>query len=964
MFRLLSSPNPLLSAVVQFVNTKEMKFSELESRIKESSMSELVPAFAFLANWLAVRMNGDNRQEFTTLQSPFHLLGLITNRVPPIILLTGVFDLNWGMTDPHWLLSDFYAPINERLVRLRSYVKPLSMFMDFVPLDTTLQLTPPDLAPFSDSMIESEIDTTYEVVCRKVFEKLLLNHAPVDHFRQFFHYRNARSALTDAIIHLLSELNEVRSASHEELAFGFSTIFLYVHAFSALNEIDGQELCEFLQARPFLSPFCMLAIVNHIPSNLFLFNLLTPREMTRDLEHSEDVRPEQYVLVDLASRKRLTGFLDKIPTIMGNYFLSTLPPLAFEVVASDNDDEFLSFVHLSGLTLYNRMKTVLVIARERSVTCFHVCTMGIALLRCITHSLQRTLVDCLSQNVFTTTFCCLIRSVLALLCPTFSLQLAQKFLCFPQTADAMQTVDLTLRAMLHQTIPLLLASPTNDLVMQFCISGCRGPRTVSCARLLICKLFQGDRPKLSAQTLTAIEETEDGLLLLDFLDAMTAPLNVQSIQESERLHEQRQRLMKRLDITVDATCPEVFLLESFVIDKRRPSPLTSLVLSGIEQLSRTRPGKDVHDLLRKVKDLGWIVLRSLTLSQHVKNRQVSDLLVGELCHMLREKVVAEPGPASRFEMRPCDFALPVAQGFVGRLLLLGFSDLATKLVVEMLPVLAEDSAPLHWIVMFTSRYRSVTPPDILHSLLQLVSSLQEADSLFVTGEDRIYRLVNGLVERERPLLRDPEIVNREYPGPFAHAQAFAHCSLSLAPLDDGQVARIMVDPIFNLSRVWKDKEAGCLCLARLAASMCHEIAFQWFQGIMARPPGRLALSAARLFITRARLAVLRRICVTCADSIAGDPTKLDYFMRIVAPSYHRLRGGDGTAASLLCALLQSVNSRTPRGLQETVLDLVSFIYIKLKLSSARTSLINAASNFLPDLKALIPLALELTFSKG
>jgi hypothetical protein len=421
--------------------------------------------------------------------------------------------------------------------------------------------------------------------------------------------------------------------------------------------------------------------------------------------------------------------------------------------------------------------------------------------------------------------------------------------------------------------------------------------------------------------------------------------------------------MKRLDITVDASIPDIFLLESFVTDKRRPSPLTSLVLNGIEQLSKARPGKDIHDLLRKVKDLGWMVLRALTLSHHIKNRQVSDLLVGELCHMLREKTSAEMGPASRFEMRPCDFALPVAEGFVGRLLILGFSDLATKLVIEMLPVLAEDSAPLHWIVMFTSRFRSIIPPDILHSLFQLVNSLQDADTLFVTVEDKIYRLVAGLVDREHQLLREPDVINREYLSPFAHAHAFAHCALSLSTLDDAQIANILVDPLFNLSRVWKDKEAACLCLARLAASMCHEIAFQFFQGIMARPPGKLALSAARLFIARARITVLRKICITCGDAINGDPTRLDYFMRIITPSYHRLRGSDGTAASLLCALLQSVNARTPRVLQETVFDVVSFIYIKFKLATARTALINASANFLPDLRALIPLGLELTFTK-
>jgi hypothetical protein len=954
MFRLLSSSSPLLSTVVQFVHTKEFKLSAVASAIQDCSLSELLPAFAFLRNWLA---NRPDNEDLVALQDPLRLFGLMGNRLPPVVLLALVFDLNWEMTEPHWLVSELSAPVIKRLVRLRSYLRPPSMFMDFVPLETSLPTPVPDFAPFPNSMIELETDMCHERDCRIAFEKMLLNHMPVESFRALFHYGKARSALTRAIIHLLLELNQTRSAKHEELAFGFSALFLYVHVFSGVNEIDGEELCLVLQSLPFLSPFCMLAIANHLPPNLFMFNLLRPRAIARG--HNMEGAPDRYVLIDLAPEKRLSKFLDRVPEIAENYFGSIQPSGAIETSSHDDDDKFLCFVHLSGMSLYNRMKSVLIFARERPVTCFHVCTMGISLLRCISHSLQRTLVDCLSQNVYTTTFCSFIQSVLGILSPTFATHLGQKFMCIFQVPDTMPTVDLTLRAMFHQAMHLLLASPVNNIVIQFCMNACRGPRTVSPARLLLCKLFQCDRPKLSPQILSLVEETEDGLLILDFLDAMTAPFGVQSIAELEQIHSHRQLLMSRLNLTLDDSHPDVFLFETVSLDKRRPSPLTSLVLTGIEQVSKTRPGRDIHDLLRKMKDLSWMVLRALSLSHYVKSRPVADLLVSELCRMLRERLLTDAGPASRFDMRPCDLALPVAEGLLGRLLVVGFRDLALKLVTDMAPVLADDPAPLHWIVMFTSRYLSVVPPDIRRILFQLVESLPGADTMVVIGEDRIYRLVDILVARERPLIRDPEIINREYPSPIAHAHAFAHCCLSLSSMDDAEVARIMAEPLFTPSRMWKDREAASLCLARLAASMCHEIAFQWFQTILRQAPGKLALSAARLFMARARLPVVRKICLTCTNITSRDSIKLDYFLRIVTPSCHRLAGSDSPSVALLCGLCESVGPFTPRWIQETVIDIVTFLYIKLKLRPARSELISAAANFHEDLRLSMQSSLEM-----
>jgi hypothetical protein len=153
---------------------------------------------------------------------------------------------------------------------------------------------------------------------------------------------------------------------------------------------------------------------------------------------------------------------------------------------------------------------------------------------------------------------------------------------------------------------------------------------------------------------------------------------------------------------------------------------------------------------------------ALTLSHQIQGRQVSDLLVGELCQ--------------------CSVRLraPVAEGFVGRLLVLVFADLATRLVSRC--------CPSSLTVVFTFRFA-------LRHRRRSFTSPRDADTLFV-----MYRRVNGLVECEQQLLRECDVIHQEYLSPFNHAHAFAHCPLSLSP-----AVSMINEPLFNMPRACATK---------------------------------------------------------------------------------------------------------------------------------------------------------------
>lgn len=1068
MLRIIDSPNELLSMIVNFLNNpRKETLEKIKSLINESSASKLVPSFVFLGNWLGSNIStnsinysspkpivrkrssrsnldtvlfnfSNNHSQNDTssfvLNSMYKIIGLISLKVPPVLLLSGAFDLNWGLYQPHWLLHGFYAPINSRIIQLRSYVKPFSIYGQIVPFPPSLRyktnsnsnsifnINPngnlnknfrrssdmnrqgnqsnafrkSEVKSLPGLALELDNDPAYQYAILNHFKRLILNHAPLDFFKLLNEPRNSRTVLTNAIIDLLRDLNEERCATHEQLIFAFSSIFLYIHAFTLSNQIDGQLLCEFLQTRPFLSPFCILAMVNHIPVNLYLFSLLTPKEVLLNVdvdekEKDKEIQTSQYVMVDLATNSSLNGFIEKMPLILSHYFLSTGPAGDKGSCNKKDDNDFLSFIHLSPSTLYNKMKAVLSVARERLLGSLHVSAMGILLLRCITFSLQRTLLDCAETKMFTPNFCSFVKTVFAILTTAFSDQLGIKF--FEFIPNQTKLTDLTIRGALTHLFPLFLHHTTDEHVIQYCIHASNEKETKKNAHLMISKLLQCERVKLTSNVVDLLKECTDPLILLEYINAIPDTTLVETCQEYEDLMSIRSELMSKIKIKPLLQSRNVFIIESIDCGPSQP------ILFAIDNMSITNALKDASSLCKQNQDSLPSILSILTLTNFLQNHDFSHFLVNKLRSMLASDTYSEDGEL-RFEIRPCDYALPISQSLLGRLLLASHTDLAYQLLQTMAKPLINDTAPLHWILRFSLRFRSILTRNIIELFDQIVSQLPYADVLYksersidnesqnaddndiyndgygdgdgysesgisnerkeiIKKSNHIFAIAQLLVERDMMLIQDPDVITREYQSPYRHAEAFSHCSLSFSSYSDSQLAEMLALPIFDLSRAWHKRDIACLCLAELATTMNSEVSYRYFSLLMENKNCEMALLAGRLFIMNARIDVFKMICQECQLMIHKDDVKLDYFMRMVMPSFSRLEGDESVATTLLCGFLESVTENSPRVLQESVIDAVGLVYLKMKLYKARTTLINAARCFSPELKGIIASSLEI-----
>ena len=967
MFRLLKSPNPLLSVIVRFLNSKDVSVNRVRALVQESTTSDLVPVFAFLGNWLATHTTSDSVGEDPRIRAVFQLIGLISLKVPPVVLFNGVFDLNWGMYHPHWHLHEFYKPINERLIQLRSYTRPFSIYAHLFPEFSVLPVK--DDSEFEKDasvMIQATCDPSYSIAGIEHFKRLIINHAPATSFKPLFEQKNSRSMLTQAITELLRDLNEVKDASHGELMFSFSSIFLYIHAFTSSNQIDGQLLCEFLQSRPFLSPLCVLAMVNHIPPTLHLFNLLAPRELAQNPDPQKPAEFSHYTMVDLARDKSLAGFVKHIPKVLWNYLSSAAPTENVSVTDGRDDCWLFSWIHLSAAQPGAKAKGVWGLSKERDLGPLQVSGMGVVLLQWISISIQRFLEEWVNSKTFTPRFCLLMKSIFGLLSSTLSGLFSDRFYDCKQAT--WKSADVTIRGTIAHVVPLVLRHPSNDHVILYCLNAMKltdpeAGMAQRSARTLVTKLLQCDYPKLSEAVLDGLYETTDAFIMLEYIEAMGCTTVMQTCEEYKLVCDARKKLLDRMNIRESRDHPSLFVIDSVSLGGVVLNELSMVVLGTIERMSPGTATKDAMRLIREVdREHLPAVLRVLSMTVFMKSREFANIIVNELLVILRNQQKNDDAIA-RLELRPCDYALPVAQACIGRLLAFHFEDMAVLLLTTMKPLLIEDSAPLHWITNLLAKHRPIVPESVLNHLVEVVSSLQCAGELFLKGDDIVRRIADVLVSREMMLIQNPDVIIYEYVSPYAHAQVFCSLSLNLRTESNEEIAAMLTAPLFAVTQTWKRKDAACMCLAKLAATMNRAIAYRFFEMIMNHDRCEMALLAGRLFLMKCKIDVFKSICTNSKEMIGDSNVKLDYFMRMVMPSFQRLKGDEETATKLLCGFFGSVSETTSRELQEAVIDVVGLVYIKLKLFESRKTLINAATKFAPDLKATIPASLELDFTK-
>ncbi|OHT06103.1 hypothetical protein TRFO_26031 [Tritrichomonas foetus] len=982
---------------------------KIQHMIDESTTEQLVTSFAFLSFWLTSNINSTKTPaQFSTQQSALHLISYIVQKVPPVNLLTGISDLKWGMTNLNWILNDLYQPVLYRLRKIKQF------FLHYYTENHIFGIKPifddsheGSIMKLSSHLMELETDSAYQSAYRLHFKRLILSHSPLSEFQSLMKHRYSKIILTEAILEIINDLNSTREATHDQLLFGFSKLFLYIEEFTRRKEIDGQIICEHLQSRPFLSPFCLLALVNHIPQNIYLFNLLIPYQLTRESPSSQEAAEiicNHFPMADLCDDNELSEVVKAMPQILVNYFLSPSMPTE-DFGNCDDDQKFIVNLHIFGASIYEKMKGIMEIAQKRLIRPVCIAASNSQILTIVAGSVLKTIVAGYQQKMFEPMIMKFFQALISMLLPTHFGQIIPKFLDM-NVPDRLQS-ELLLRSLIKYASHLI----TNKYAMKDLIPYCLKATSqeddlLTISRIVISKTLMVTDFRIPNELKTALNECNDPFILLDFIEASDRVGNVRNCEEQKRLEEFRNKLIAKLPFVTDSTSPILIsrINERFTssitpanhgisslgnmgnmnslnslnsgigglnglngIPGHLPNSSSNSNLSGLNSGNNQSSGSQsgystlVEHIITAYKRMfeneffeapPLLVVRLLAISTRMNELQFAEK-VTRLTIDLLNNTMDVGSPKEQFTVTIKMSALPVAQCLLGRLVLLKYYQLAESLLTTISPMLIEEKTTLHWIQKFIVRYyRSITNP-LKQIFLNIVTQLPRSDKFYRRTIDEMLSL---LMQADLELLISSETMSCEYSSCYEHCLHFAVCGILLSDLTPKDIVEQLLHPVYNIDKVILKRDQCCTIAAHIAAMLPSTIAFLYFLNLFSRPLPEYATESARIFIVLSKIEVFTQICNNCEKFIGKNSDKLSQYMKAVLPSFARLQSNEDVATNMLCGFLKSLTNDSPKYQQDEVIDAVVLVYLSLNLQQKRKTIIQAPHNelnFPQELKEII-----------
>ena len=958
----------LLARIVRFLDAKDLNIESIHELINESATSQLVPAFAFLSYWLSTNANSDKVQP-TIVQAVYHIIQDIANKVPPVILFSGISDLNWNSHQPHVTNTSFLRLSYDRLQAIRDLATPSSVHNRILrwphAFDHKMH------GPFDKFPILSEVesDPNYQLENALHVQKLICNRCPIESFALMTRQKNSKLVITWAIIELIRKLNFRRNIKHVELLYMFQNVISYAVALAKVADIDGQLLCQFIQTLPTVSPFLMLALVNHISVSDYLFSFLLPPKIAMGNLTTEEAREAffaHYRFVDMSDDNTLDAFLEVVPEVVFRFFLTQRPEPRQEVSGTGLSSVMIN-CHTFGRAMGERAKYFLKEATTGIDPAVLFATpwqtKGMA-LQIIFYHRRRQPEPPRGDSTQRPEVWKVICAILAEKSPMMSDHL-EKRLLIPCLSQDEKSGELLLRQLLKYGLYVLVDWPVQRGVVPFLLDRLKLEMSdmASTARFALAKLLLNGIVRISEAVINALKVCEDLFTVLEYIEALDGFMQADQFDELKQLNELRDFLIAKLPFTSHTS--DHFWI-SLQPDPRNPTRANwnKVSMEMIEKV-RTVVRANRIDMIPQGDLADVRIVRILCVCENwMTNHEPAKFLAVCMTKALRNQDIVY-GADSEAPLRVCDLALPTAQVLLKRLLFRKHADLALILLSGMEEILKNEMTPQHWLFMFTQATYHHLTPDVRQRLMAFAQQLPSTKDCYVRQDaNQVREMMRKLSGTGISLNQDPSVIEKEYQSSSRRLETYYVICLLLGNASVDALVDQLIVPFFDRRFLLKDKTIAFESMARMIADMPKEIGISFIKQVMSRPLTKDILTTLRLIVVHAPLDMFRDVCGMTSVLIHQDQSKLRPFMSVIMPNINRLKSDEETATRFLCGLLESVDSSMPIELQESVIDAVGLVYVMYKLHKSRTQLISAAKQFSPELKAIIASSLDVDFDFG
>ncbi|KAK8885597.1 hypothetical protein M9Y10_041047 [Tritrichomonas musculus] len=938
----------ILQMLIWYLNSKDVSFEKIQKLINNSTAEQVIPSFAFLCSWMTSKSDSELIQ-LMSIHTFYNLIDLFLCKASPVILIACIFQQKISLNPPSIILFETFRPIILRFQALLIITHPLE-FRDFItflfPINLKIQKK---ICEFRNPYLQFEFETDpcFHDTFIENIQYMLLSHAPFGYFEPFLNLQNSKYIITQAVIGLLKKFNDNRKATHAQQLFMFSSLFLYIESFVSRNQIDGQILCEYLRSYPYLSPFCLLSLINHIPKDIYLFNLLIPSKIVgRDLsdDQSLDEIKNQYSLFDLTLDDSLNNLISLIPNMALSYFLSDVtlfkPPNK-----PKTDSEKIIFIHQCGSNLSERMKEILKLAQEGQLNALHVVSIDLPLLKEIIFTLFGNIKEIVSNGKMTKNLYEFMILVIAMVMPTYGTQIAEKYFSLP--INDYFTAELYIRSIALHLLKILIFMPIQNHIIPYTFECLKQNGLIQTySRFLLNRLIATFSININDQFQKCLKECDDILVLL----TMISYLNFYRCNDYEEymiFQELKTCLINKMPCLVINQKDKIVTYSSIqkVSENSKLNSISQVIL---------KEASNFNYLTKRIETLSLLVYSSELKNNHEFTKRLTNLFCEKLSDRTDPSVVKCP-----FVITVADMIVPSSLELLLRLITFNYIDESLNLLQSIRPFVVKDDLLLNWITPMLSKcYYSLTPA-IKNEFSSIICEYPDSKNFFITGKDMTFKATSILIDNEISMFQNPDVIVRPWKSIIKSLLAYIIPAFILGTEDEKSLIDALLLPVFDTSHYWKQRMKQSEFTAMIASQMPLSIGKQYLAKLISKSNCAIAIKTARCFLLYSDLDIYREISRNSLKVIDNDDVMLKSYLYIVLPSYNRLIKDEETSSSLLCGIMQNVKISTPRKLQETIIDLVVLIYIKLKLKRSRGKLINASSMFPPDLRTTFASSLDI-----
>ena len=166
------SSDPLL-LVARYLNGEDINPDRIYGALYEANTHQLIPTFAFVFFWLSPILDTrPGKVHHERVRCAFTFIDIILNKVPPIVLFSGIGELNWGLQKPPAIILDYFANLIKRMFKIARFGCPYALEDRFI-LPESLYTRSKASNGRNKPVVELDTHPWHHEACKKLFKKMV-----------------------------------------------------------------------------------------------------------------------------------------------------------------------------------------------------------------------------------------------------------------------------------------------------------------------------------------------------------------------------------------------------------------------------------------------------------------------------------------------------------------------------------------------------------------------------------------------------------------------------------------------------------------------------------------------------------------------------------------------------------------------------------------------------------------------